>query len=156
MNARSQDNLSVSEEETKEYAQRLLRDLEAVCVADEKSGVIFLRGDLGVGKTIFTKGLAEAMNVHDTVTSPTFVLQQEYEGESGYFKKLYHFDLYRLDEEQEIDYLDIASLLHPHVLIVIEWSEKSERLVAQLAQLSHVRIVQLEHVSPSERRITTL
>lgn len=156
MNAHSQDTLSISEQETKNYAARIVAELERESQIDGKPAVIFLRGDLGVGKTIFTKGIAHAMGISDTVTSPTFILQQEYDGGRGYYTTLYHFDLYRLDEEKEIEYLNIPVLLQPHVILVIEWSEKSEKLFDQLSQKAHVRVIQLEHISPTERRITTL
>ncbi len=156
MRTLSQNRISLSEDDTKEQAKTILHELEQLCTPDQKAGVILLQGDLGAGKTIFTKGIAHAMGVEDTVTSPTFILQSEYLGKKGYFKKLYHFDLYRLDESQEIEYLNIPSLLQPRTLIVIEWSEKSPKLFEQLSQKAHVRTVQLEHRSPTERHIKTV
>ena len=60
--------------------------------------IVFLRGDLAAGKTTLTQAIAKAYGVEDAVTSPTFSLQQCYEGEGG--QSIYHYDLYRLDHEQ--------------------------------------------------------
>ena len=75
-----------SEEETIELAQN---------IESEKfpNMVICLMGDLGTGKTVFTKGFAQALEVQEEVTSPTFNIIKEYEGELS----LYHMDVYRLD-----------------------------------------------------------
>ena len=61
--------------------------------------VVLLNGDLGVGKTVFTKGIALGLNVQDLITSPTFTIVREYDGEK---LKLYHFDMYRVEDEDEL------------------------------------------------------
>ena len=98
-----------SEEETLEIAQ----NIEA-----EKfpNMVITLNGDLGSGKTVFTKGLAHAMGIDD-VTSPTFNIIKEYEGELP----LYHMDVYRLDGN--IDGVDIEDYYNKNGVVIIEWAD---------------------------------
>ena len=62
------------------------------------NAIVFLRGDLAAGKTTLTQAIAKSKNIEGEVTSPTFSLQQCYEGENG--DHLYHYDLYRLDHEE--------------------------------------------------------
>ena len=61
--------------------------------------VICMEGDLGSGKTLFTKAFAKSMGISENITSPTFNIIKEYDGEEGY--KLYHMDVYRLSESKE-------------------------------------------------------
>lgn len=80
--------------------------------------VLLLEGDLGAGKTTFVKGLALALGVTDTVTSPTFTLMNTYQGTH---LRLYHFDLYRLGEEAQAD-MGFEEYYHaPDAVCCIEW-----------------------------------
>ena len=79
--------------------------------------VICLEGDLGSGKTIFTKGFAQAMEITDTITSPTFTIIKEYEGELP----LYHMDVYRLDEAS--DDIGIEEYFDKGGVCIIEWAD---------------------------------
>ena len=100
-----------SEEETIELAQN---------IESEKfpNMVICLRGDLGSGKTIFTKGFAQAMEVQEEVTSPTFNIIKEYlSGEMP----LYHMDVYRLDGK--VDELGIEEYFTKKGVTIIEWAD---------------------------------
>lgn len=93
--------------------------------------MVILRGDLGVGKTTFVKGLAEAFGaaLQDDVTSPTFTLVHEYRGPEV---TLFHIDLYRIDTERELATLGIADLrTEPGSILLIEWGEKFEQLVTE-------------------------
>lgn len=98
-----------SEEETLAVAQN---------IESEKfpNMIITLNGDLGSGKTVFTKGLAHAMGI-DSVTSPTFNIVKEYEGELP----LYHMDLYRV--ENNIDNLGLEEYFTKGGIVVIEWAD---------------------------------
>ncbi len=79
--------------------------------------IICLTGDLGSGKTIFTKGIADALGIKDTITSPTFSIIKEYEGELP----LYHMDVYRLDGKT--DGIGIEEYFSKGGIVVIEWAE---------------------------------
>ncbi len=86
--------------------------------------LVILRGDLGAGKTTLVKGIAAALHAAaaEEVTSPTFTLVHEY---TGPHVKLYHLDLYRLNEERELLTLGIAEMAaEPNSLVLIEWGEK--------------------------------
>lgn len=83
--------------------------------------VILLEGDLGAGKTVFTKGIGRGLGVRELMTSPTFTLLNVYEGRL----KLYHFDLYRLaspEEAEEAGFYECAD--DPGGVTVAEWPER--------------------------------
>lgn len=87
----------------------------------EEGDVLVLTGDLGAGKTQFTKGIAAALGVVDDVCSPTFNIQMVYEGER---MPLYHFDLYRLDGADELEDTGLFDALDGDGACVIEWGEQ--------------------------------
>lgn len=84
------------------------------------SDVILLGGDLGAGKTTFTQGLAAALGVTDTVTSPTFILLRSYDGQA---LRLLHADVYRLEHLHEIIDLGLPELLEEGAAAVVEWGD---------------------------------
>jgi tRNA threonylcarbamoyladenosine biosynthesis protein TsaE len=88
---------------------------------------ITLSGNLGSGKTLFTKGIAKGLGVDkpEYVNSPSFVIVKEYSGRVN----LYHFDLYRIDHLEDIEYLGIREYLNGNGVTVIEWAEKMDRLL---------------------------
>lgn len=106
-----------SEQETIELAQN---------IESEKfpNMVICLDGDLGSGKTVFTKGFAEALEIEETVTSPTFNIIKEYN--SGELP-LYHMDVYRLDKSSED--IGIEEYFNKNGICIIEWSEMIEDIL---------------------------
>ena len=105
---------SVSTEQTREIGERLGRLLEA-------GDVLVLTGDLGAGKTQLTKGIARAMGVEGEVTSPTFALEAVHEGTQ---MPLYHFDLYRLHDADELGDAGLWDVLGGDGPCVIEWGEQ--------------------------------
>ena len=104
---------SKTEEDTIELAQN---------IESEKfpNMVICLRGDLGSGKTVFTKGFAGALGIEEVITSPTFNIIKEYDGELP----LYHMDVYRLDGK--IKNLGIEEYYHKGGVVIIEWADLIE------------------------------
>ena len=83
--------------------------------------VLVLTGDLGAGKTQLTKGIAQGMGVADDVTSPTFTIEMVYEGTE---LPLYHFDLYRLDDPDQLEDTGLFDVLGADGVCVIEWGEQ--------------------------------
>lgn len=83
--------------------------------------VLVLTGDLGAGKTQLTKGIAAGMGVRDDVTSPTFTIGMVYEGED---MPLYHYDLYRLEDPDQLDDTGLFDVLGDDGPCVIEWGEQ--------------------------------
>ena len=121
-----------SEEETIELAQN---------IESEKfpNMVICLKGDLGSGKTVFTKGFAKAMEVKEEVTSPTFTIIKEYT--SGEMP-LYHMDVYRLEDSKETiglsDYFDKGGVT------IIEWSDMIENELPSERLELHFKVIDEE------------
>jgi len=105
---------SKSPDQTRFIAAGLARSLIA-------GSVIKLVGDLGAGKTEFVKGLATGLNYRNVVTSPTFTLVQEYRGGR---LPLFHMDLYRLNEEAELDEIGFEDYLRAGGICAIEWADK--------------------------------
>ena len=87
--------------------------------------IICLDGELGSGKTIFTKGIANALGINETITSPTFTIIKEYEGELP----LYHMDVYRLDGNT--DGVGIEEYFTKGGVVVIEWSETINNILPE-------------------------
>jgi len=79
--------------------------------------IICLNGELGSGKTVFTKGIANALGIKETITSPTFTIIKEYDGELP----LYHMDVYRLDGN--IEGVGIEDYFSKDGVVVIEWAD---------------------------------
>ncbi|HMR54987.1 MAG TPA: tRNA (adenosine(37)-N6)-threonylcarbamoyltransferase complex ATPase subunit type 1 TsaE [Candidatus Doudnabacteria bacterium] len=91
--------------------------------------VLALIGDLGSGKTTFTKALGKALGVRSTITSPTFVMMQQYQttakNKEGKPLWLYHLDLYRTNNFSEVKSLGVEQYWgHPETITVIEWADK--------------------------------
>ena len=83
--------------------------------------VLVLTGDLGAGKTQFTKGIARGMGISADVTSPTFTIEMVYEGS---VMPLYHFDLYRLNDSSQLDDIGLFDAMESDSPTVIEWGEQ--------------------------------
>ena len=92
-------------------------------VLDDRGLVVSLIGDLGVGKTVFVKGLAEGVGIDPAgVTSPTFVICSEYPTPGGH--GLAHVDLYRVEHAGELETVGLLDLLEPGALVAVEWGDR--------------------------------
>ena len=110
------DYLSHNETETEAIGEALAARLRA-------GDVVAYLGDLGAGKTAFTRGLARGLGFHGRVTSPTFTIVNEYEGEIP----LFHFDMYRLGDEEELFDIGWEDYLARGGVCAVEWSERVSR-----------------------------
>lgn len=103
------------------------KEAEALGIQLTKSlfpgSVVALSGDLGTGKTTFTKAIAKGLGITDLITSPTFTIIHEYKGGR---LPLYHFDVYRIDEEEEFRNLGYEEYFYGDGVCVIEWADKIE------------------------------
>ena len=97
----------------------------------EKAGpgqIYTLDGDLGVGKTVFTKGLARGLGIREPVNSPTFTIVQEYR--DGRLP-LYHFDVYRIEDPEEMEEIGYDDYFFGEGVCLIEWAEKIRELLPE-------------------------
>ena len=109
--------------------------------------VIFLEGELGAGKTTLTRGVLRSMHYEGAVKSPTYTLVEPYELPD---RSLYHFDLYRLSDPEELEYLGFRDYLDAAAVVLVEWPSRG----AGLLPLPDLR-VQLS-ITGSERKAEVL
>ena len=134
-----------SEQETKEFAKTFFQK--------NQKNVLLLFGDLGSGKTVFSKGAADFYNLKSTITSPTYVIIKEYEIKKSNFSKLVHIDLYRIDridqdlENQIKEYIEDKSNL-----LIIEWPENIMSIIPK----NVIQKIIFKHISKNKREITIL
>ncbi|MBQ4498179.1 MAG: tRNA (adenosine(37)-N6)-threonylcarbamoyltransferase complex ATPase subunit type 1 TsaE [Spirochaetaceae bacterium] len=107
--------------------------------------VLAMRGTLAAGKTTITKGIARALGIEETITSPTFTIVSEYEGKLH----LYHIDVYRLDSSEDFVNLGSDEMLYGNGVSIIEWSEKVQSEIPKKAIT-----ISLEANEDSSRTIT--
>lgn len=101
------------------YSEEATFDLAKELGMKAREGDVFcLIGDLGVGKTIFSKGFALGMGIEDHITSPTFTIVHEYEGRLP----LYHFDVYRISDEYEMEEIGYEEYFYGDGVCLIEWA----------------------------------
>lgn len=126
-----------SAEGTVELGQKIGKTLR-------KNDVVALIGPLGAGKTTLIQGIAQGLGVKDYVTSPTFIIINEYEGRIPFF----HVDLYRLDRVDDIEDLGIEEYFSRGGACVIEWAEKLGDL-----RPGSCHEIEIEVVSETEREL---
>lgn len=103
---------------------------------EAKAGQAYsLIGDLGVGKTVFTQGLAKGLGITESISSPTFTIVQEYEEGRLPF---YHFDVYRIGDLSEMDEIGFDDYIYGKGVCMIEWANLIEELLPQ--EMTEIRI----------------
>ena len=113
--------------------------------------VVTLDGDLGVGKTVFVKGVAKGLGIREPVCSPTFTILQEYrEGRIP----LYHFDVYRIEDPEEMAEIGFDDYLYGDGVCLIEWAKNVSELIPKDAV--RVTIEKVPEKGLSYRRITMI
>jgi tRNA threonylcarbamoyladenosine biosynthesis protein TsaE len=94
----------------------------------QKGEVYTLIGDLGVGKTVFTQGLAKGLEIEEPINSPTFTIVQEYDDGRMPF---YHFDVYRIGDVEEMEEIGYEDYFYGEGLTMIEWSNLIEEILPE-------------------------
>ncbi len=112
----------------------------------KKGDVVALQGSLAAGKTTITKGIALALEIQDTITSPTFCLISEYQGKMP----LYHFDVYRLQGADDFANLGADDMIYGDGVCLIEWSEK---IMDELPKKTIVIRLKVSKSADSERDV---
>ena len=113
----------------------LPRVAEAVIESLDGRSVVLLRGGMGAGKTTLVSRIAALLGAEDTVTSPTFALVNQYEGQEC---RIYHFDFYRIDSIEEVFDLGYEEYFYSGDLCLVEWPEKIEPLIPDDAMVVRI------------------
>lgn len=121
---------------TKTFAAKLAQALLDLGL-ENKGLVIYLVGDLGAGKTTFSQGFVQHFLPDARVKSPTYTLVEEYKLES---LNIYHFDLYRMCDPEELEYLGFREMLELPYVFLVEWPSKGEGVVPQADLIINLEI----------------
>lgn len=148
--ASSQSFISTSADQTEKIGQYLLQKYKNEIT--NKPLVFIIEGELGVGKTVMVKGIAEILGIHNII-SPTFVIYYEYKVSTQDIKKFYHFDLYNIQDPEEFKHLGIENLLKSQTLLCFEWGEKTGEIIEILKSKTRIVYIRMEYVNEYKRRI---
>ena len=127
--------ISKSAEQTLAFAERYAKTLRG-------GDVLLLDGEMGAGKTLFTKGLAKGLGIEEEVTSPTYAYMNDSDG------RLFHYDCYRIESVEQAERLGLADYFDMGGVCVIEWSQNIAPLLPRV-----VKRVVIKKISESEREI---
>ena len=125
-----------------------LNDLSSIAkqVIDQaNTNTLLFYGEMGVGKTTLIKEIAKLLGVNDITSSPTFSLVNEYQGPND---KIFHFDFYRIEEEEEVLDIGIEDYFYDNAWCLIEWPEKIPNLIPESST-----VIRLEKIDPVTRTI---
>ncbi len=128
--------VSKSREDTLAFAMDYAKTLRG-------GDVVLLNGDMGAGKTVFTKGVAKGLGIEEEVTSPTYAYMNDYDG------RLFHYDCYRIESVEQAERLGLADYFDMGGICIVEWAQNIAPLLPRI-----VKQVTIKKLSENEREIT--
>ena len=118
--------ISKSSEQTLEFAKEYAKTLRA-------GDVVVLDGEMGAGKTLFSKGVALGLGIQEEVTSPTYAYMNDYDG------RLFHYDCYRIESVEQAEQLGLADYFDMGGICLIEWSQNIAPLLPKIVKRVTIR-----------------
>ena len=138
--------ISKSEKETEKIAEFLLKKN-----INKKPLVFLLSGDLGCGKTVFSRKIGHLLGVKEKITSPTFVIYNEYKISD---EKFLHMDLYKITTERDLEEIEFTNLFDKNTVACIEWPENmGEKNLEKLKKLVNIVSINFEYIDQNTREI---
>ena len=128
--------ISKSREETQAFAREYAKTLRA-------GDVVVLDGEMGAGKTVFAKGVAEGLGIEEEVTSPTYAYMNDYDG------RLFHYDCYRIESVAQAEALGLADYFDMGGICLVEWAQNIAPLLPKT-----VKRVQIKKLGEERREIS--
>ena len=127
--------ITSSREETESFAREYAKTLSA-------GDVVLLDGDMGAGKTVFSKGVAAGLGIEEEVTSPTYAYMNDYDG------RLFHYDCYRIESVEQAENLGLADYFDMGGICLIEWAQNIAPLLPR-----KVKRVVIKKIDDNKREI---
>ena len=124
----------------KNYSLEEINTIAATIIAATKNKTLLFYGQMGVGKTTLIKEICKQLGISDTISSPTFSLVNEYQTEKK--EKVFHFDFYRITNEEEALDIGIEEYFFNNEWCLIEWPENIENLLPLDAEEIHLSILE--------------
>ena len=135
------------------FGERLAEAFKAYLAEDSThSLVVYLNGELGAGKTTLTRRIVQSFGHQGNVKSPTYTLVEEYALPPYH---LYHFDLYRLADPEELEFMGIRDYFRPQTLCLLEWASKGEGMIPEadiLVQIDYAEEGRNLHLYPKSEK----
>jgi len=127
--------ISRSREQTQAFATEYAKTLKG-------GDIVLLDGDMGAGKTVFAKGVAQGLGVEEEVTSPTYAYMNDYDG------RLFHYDCYRIESIEQAERLGLADYFDMGGICLIEWSQNIAALLPKACKK-----ITIKKINENEREI---
>lgn len=143
---------SYSEQQTKKFAADLIKKFQPKLA--RRCLVLALEGELGSGKTIFAKGVAWALRIKKVIRSPSFIIEREFPYRSGKISgKFVHVDLWRIENDKELEKLNLVRHFQLGNIILIEWAEKIGKFLGSWEKKAIILSIKIKFLSEEKRKI---
>lgn len=138
-----------SPSQTMKTAQFIFKKIKKI----DKPLIFILKGELGSGKTVFVKGIGGFLGIKNII-SPTFTISYEYHIENNViFNTLYHYDLYNIEDPEELKHIGLDEALSPGNIVCVEWGDKAGDVLDRLKQKGYLIYIEIKYLGSKDRQI---